>query len=292
MCYEYSQLEEKRKHGSLFFPFAVYRNLLPICFETFPIHWHKEMEIALVHSGSGYYTINQQEILVKKGDMIIMPPRTLHGMHAISSRREFHIETMVFDINMLVAAVSDACTVKYFAPLLQGKCNCIYVCADMQCEEYQMKIMKAYKEKEEGYELETKANLFLLFKRLFDLKVIVPNEITHKTPIIYEAMLVAIEYISTHYKESITLDEMSEVTGKSKYYLTRNFHKFTGMPCIEYINHYRLTMAAELLRESSRLIIDIAMEVGFDNISYFNKLFRSKFEVTPKAYRKMMEENK
>lgn len=63
------------------------------------------------------------------------------------------------------------------------------------------------------------------------------------------------------------------------------FKKYTGMTCVQYINIHRLELAADYLRTKNLPIMDIALEVGFDNISYFNKLFKAKYHATPKEYR-------
>ena len=58
---------------------------------------------------------------------------------------------------------------------------------------------------------------------------------------------------------------------------------------IEYLNNYRLTMASRLLVSSNSSIIAIAMESGFDNLSYFNRLFKKKYKITPSEFRKMYQ---
>ncbi|EKY23488.1 helix-turn-helix domain-containing protein [Clostridium celatum] len=65
----------------------------------------------------------------------------------------------------------------------------------------------------------------------------------------------------------------------------RFFKKHIGMTCIQYINNYRLEKASLLLNSTSKPIMDISLEVGFDNLSYFNKLFKNKYNLTPKEFR-------
>jgi AraC-like DNA-binding protein len=283
----YINLEEKVKHGSAFFPFVIYPSCYSSCGAGFPVHWHKEMEIGLVRSGEEVFQINQKEYVTRKGDIVLIPPETLHGLEP-RTKNKVQRDTLVFDLNLLISNTSDASSLKYIMPLLQGKCSCDYVFQDENAEALLMEIRQIFSQKKEGYELLVKGKLLFLFYRLFELGVIRTDERLEKVPIVYESMLDAMKYIASHYQGKITLDEIAKQTGKSKYYITRNFHKFTGMPCIEYINHYRLTMAANILMETNRLVIDIAMDVGFENISYFNKLFRKKFGVTPKEYRKEM----
>ena len=59
-----------------------------------------------------------------------------------------------------------------------------------------------------------------------------------------------------------------------------------GTGFTEYLNDYRLTMAARLLKSSDESILMIAEESGFDNLSYFNRIFKRKYGVSPGSYRK------
>ena len=58
-----------------------------------------------------------------------------------------------------------------------------------------------------------------------------------------------------------------------------------GMTCIEYINDYRLNIAANLLLTTRMRITEVAVSIGITNLSYFNRIFKKKFHLTPKEYR-------
>ena len=61
------------------------------------------------------------------------------------------------------------------------------------------------------------------------------------------------------------------------------------MPFIQYLNDYRLTRAGEYLKMTEENVTQIALKCGFENLSYFNRLFRRKFGVTPRQYREEQE---
>ena len=63
------------------------------------------------------------------------------------------------------------------------------------------------------------------------------------------------------------------------------FKRATGMPFVQYLKHYRLEKAAALLRETDRTILEIAMETGFDNLSYFTRSFKEKYGISPGKFR-------
>lgn len=63
------------------------------------------------------------------------------------------------------------------------------------------------------------------------------------------------------------------------------FKQYAGMPFIQYLNDYRLTRAGGFLQNTEESVTQIALKCGFENLSYFNRLFRRKFGVTPGQYR-------
>ncbi|MNO04942.1 Regulatory protein SoxS [compost metagenome] len=66
----------------------------------------------------------------------------------------------------------------------------------------------------------------------------------------------------------------------------RFFKSMTRQTPMDYVNSYRIRQAAEMLRVEDRKISDIALEVGFDNISYFIRVFRKMMKCSPSAFRK------
>ena len=63
------------------------------------------------------------------------------------------------------------------------------------------------------------------------------------------------------------------------------FKKNLGVSCIDYLISYRLRKATELLQHSSLSILEIASEVGFSNLSNFNRQFKKAYHMTPRQYR-------
>ena len=62
-----------------------------------------------------------------------------------------------------------------------------------------------------------------------------------------------------------------------------------GITCIDYINDYRLNIATNLLETTDIQVMEIANKVGISNVSYFNRIFKKKFNLTPKEYRKNLK---
>ncbi len=92
-------------------------------------------------------------------------------------------------------------------------------------------------------------------------------------------------YISLHYHEKITLSDISQTVYITPQHLCRFFKNMTTMRLMTYINHYRLQQARYLLVNTRLNITDIALMCGFDNISYFNRVFKNYFHCTPSSLR-------
>jgi AraC family transcriptional regulator len=85
--------------------------------------------------------------------------------------------------------------------------------------------------------------------------------------------------------ENISLSELASEVGLSPYHFARAFKKSVGMAPHQYQIHLRMQLAQSLLASSPLMIGEIAQKVGYNDLSYFTRLFRRRFGVTPRAYR-------
>ena len=84
----------------------------------------------------------------------------------------------------------------------------------------------------------------------------------------------------------ITIADAATEVGISQSHFMKYFKNTMGTSFIDYLNEYRLTMASRLLQSSDSSILAISEEVGYDNLSYFNRTFKKRYGMTPSAYRK------
>lgn len=95
------------------------------------------------------------------------------------------------------------------------------------------------------------------------------------------------DYINAHYAENITLDSLAQHTNYSKYYICKLFRKKVGINITDYIADVRIAQAKKMLLEGNIKIGEIAEKVGFNNPSYFHKIFKKTVGATPKEYMRM-----
>lgn len=100
----------------------------------------------------------------------------------------------------------------------------------------------------------------------------------------HQGVLRAKEYMKDHYTEQITLNDIADYSGYNPSYLSTLFRQSTGVPPLDYLNRVRIRQAKLLLASREFSISDVAMMVGFQNVSYFNKIFKRSTGQTPGAY--------
>ena len=96
-------------------------------------------------------------------------------------------------------------------------------------------------------------------------------------------------YVSEHYAEACSVEELAEGVNLSPNYLRKKFKEAAGQTILEYLTQVRLNKAAQLLRTSELKVKEVSVRVGYDNISYFTQLFSKRFGVTPNEYKKSSE---
>src|SRR5690625_592888 len=95
----------------------------------------------------------------------------------------------------------------------------------------------------------------------------------------------AVVYMNENYADQLSLDDIVDVSGLSKYHFTRLFHETVHSTPIQYLTKVRINKSIELLKNEALTIEHIAVQVGFSNGNYFNKVFRSALGMSPGKYR-------
>jgi AraC-like DNA-binding protein/ligand-binding sensor protein len=98
----------------------------------------------------------------------------------------------------------------------------------------------------------------------------------------------SINYIHEHYKQNITLEKVADHIGLNPSYFSTLFKKDTGENFSTYLLNLRIETAKQLLRNTNLPLVDIAIEAGFDNQSYFSYVFRKNTGISPRQYRQTL----
>ena len=91
-------------------------------------------------------------------------------------------------------------------------------------------------------------------------------------------------YIEENYRDG-ELTKLAGLLNYDMYWLSREIRKRTGRSYTELVQEKRLSQAAYLLRNTAMSVMDIGMAVGYDNTSYFHRIFQKQYRMTPRKYR-------
>jgi AraC family transcriptional regulator len=95
----------------------------------------------------------------------------------------------------------------------------------------------------------------------------------------------ALWFVESHFGRELTLEEIADACGVSRYHMSRVFAVTLGCPIMRYMRGRRLTEAARTLVEGSPDILSVALDVGYGSHEAFTRAFREQFGMTPEAVR-------
>lgn len=285
---EYQNYHEAKEHTSTDFPYNTYLCSIPLDFIQVPLHWHDEMELIVIKKGSGVVSVELHTEIVSAGDIVLILPGQLHS---ISQNAEEHMEyeNILLKSSMLIFGEEDLCAVQYIRPLMAGQLYLEpFITPELTWYSDAARCIREIDRlcdlRPQGYQLAVKG---FLFQFLFALvsnqknKDFVPKTKTKSL----QKMKTVLKFVEEHYPERISVQDMASLTFYSKSHFMKFFSQHMGMGFTEYLNDYRLTIASRLLASSDDTVLEIAAKTGFDNLSYFIRLFRRKFHITPGEYR-------
>jgi AraC-like DNA-binding protein len=93
------------------------------------------------------------------------------------------------------------------------------------------------------------------------------------------------QFIRDHCADPLTLDGLAARYDLNPSYFSRLFHREVGMPLVEFINRSRVQKSCQLLKRTDAGIVEIALAVGYNNLSHFNRSFRRFIGMTPREFR-------
>ncbi len=258
-------------------------------FVHFPKHTHNYIEVIYMCSGSTRHMINDEEVVLRQGELlflnqkatqeifpageddigvnfIILPEFFHYGLKMMESE-ENHLRDFIIDClkgdneasGYLHFKVADILPIQHLIE------NLIWTIINNQTNKRSI----------------NQATMGLLFLQLMNH---MDKMETDEKGTQQKFIAMVLSYIEEHYRDG-ELSELAEHLHYDLYWLSKEIKKRTGRTYTDLIQAKRLSQAGYLLHTTSMSVMDIALAVGYDNISYFHKIFYKKFGVTPRAYR-------
>lgn len=297
MKYSVQAENEIRKDGSKM-QYDIFKNHHKKKKLSVGVHTHTYFEVTLVTEGELIYWIPEHEqVVLHAGDVIFLPPHVIHQTHQPKQESDRGMRSIVVKFSPMFL---------YPMETTQSDVDCLLT-SPIFCEDFFVfrdgtpiaeelgAILRATLEEREregiGYELALRGRLTTLYTTLLRYcKCIIPTRpmgaegenATSSTREFYQIMV----YLRENYQYNISMQEVAEVFGMSYYHFSRFFKKLTNKKFNEYLLELRLNCAQKKLLEENKSISEVALECGFEYVSYFIQKFKAKNGMTPREFQR------
>jgi len=230
------------------------KNIVPLNIDRHIIKVH---ELTFLFSGKMTYFVNDEEFPMTSGDIIYVPAGSMR------QRKTGNIENNYISINFHSPDKID------FEPLIK---NCI---------NEELKILLDYLDAVYAHPFKTSPQKLALVLEAIIIQISDNIAISSTSQLATKI----IDYISTHFREKITLNDICQFTYFSPAYCENEFRKTVGKSIIHYLIDVRVSEAKKLLSETSISCSAIANMVGFEDANYFSRVFKKRTGISPLKYR-------
>ena len=237
-------------------------------------HWHENIEILYFH-GDASVICDREEYAVKDRDIAVIGSNALHASPRCGDTVH---DCLIIDSDFLSRNGIDISGLKFRCVVRDEKIEALFlhVCEEMKCAgsgdvfstaAVKAAILTLAVELCRGYSLADDGNKAR-----------------------GGAVKRAIGYIKSHFDEPLSVDAVASTVNVSKYYFCREFHSETGLTVVRYINNLRCREAQKLLCDEKYTISEIARMCGFENVSYFSRIYKQIIGETPTKTRSSQED--
>lgn len=262
-----------------------------------PYHFHPELELTLIISGTGKRFVGNQVSDFGPGDLVLLGENVPHCWQnnrdnllldedpSGSQALVIHFPREFLGANFLQKMEFQA--IKKLLEKAKSGLSIVGVTQDKIARE-----LLILKELDPFPRLISFLNiLHVLSTATADLHPIDQNDRGYDlSPTDLERINKVYAYVIANYTQEVHLDEVAHLANMTETAFCRYFKKTTQKTFVELVTEFRIKHACQLLRSSSKSIVEICFESGFGNLSHFNKQFKEWMKVPPLQYRKLAKE--
>jgi AraC-like DNA-binding protein len=252
-----------------------------------PLHRHSEYELNLMENGAGARRIIGHHLEETTGkELVLIGSGLNHSWQPYLCRSKKITETILhFHANLFSEEFLQRHQLKNIKILLSAAARGISFSPKTIAEITPLL-----------HDLRTKSgfeSILLLMQILNILSItppsaILPFEMKQETSCLHEDRIEKVlDYVRKHFSDPITLSQAAGVANMTEGSFSRFFKQRTGRTFVDCVNEIRIDYASRMLADSNNNIATIAFSAGFNNISNFNRIFKSKKNLTPTQYRKV-----
>lgn len=247
--------------------------------EYFRPHFHNYYEIFLMKKGEALHLINGEERKLIEGELLFIRDFDIHDYRALNGG-EFEFINLAFSketFNSLADYLGDGFPKE---KLLNISMPPSVILSKREKERLFFSMTDLSKADNKSM---IKLKSRMLTAQIFNSYFLNFTERSNEIPVWLE---ITVERMKNPKNFILGASRMYEISGKSREHLSRTIKRYYGVTVSEFINDLRLGYSASLLLTSNLSVVDIGYESGFENISWFYKIFEKKYGTTPYKYRK------
>lgn len=282
-------LKEKAVHGTALIPIAIHHlSYGPEEDNFFYLHWHYEFEFIAVLKGAVIYTVEEQEYCVMAGEGLFVHSNELHSARAYNGM-PCEACVVLFHPSLFGENKQGTAYSKFIYPVLNGK---MIFEKHLKSMQWHKKVIERIIEIDSIRDENISENELLLKSKLFEIWHLCYKNKAAEAPhrkdrrnYKLERMQPVLDFIHSNYKDELSLNTLARILPMSEGQFSHAFKEVINTPPIAYVLRYRILQSCTLLIETDWKIADIAKNVGFNNISYFNREFIKAVGCSPGRYR-------
>lgn len=256
--------------------------LLPFIFHTdtvnstyFPPNWHENIELLLCLSGQGYVKCDTETLDFTPGTLVVINSNVLHSVH---STDEVVYRCLIIGNTFCKESGLDMTKIRLQNSLRDDHVSALYTAVVDAIGQHQ-----AYPQQHSIARV--RCALLALLIQLCERYTADDEKAENAVSPSVDRVKHTILYIKNHLSEKLTLDDIAQHVGISKYHLSREFKVLTGQTVFEMVNLIRCKEAKRLIMNGAS-VSEAASACGFENISYFSRCFKQRFGTLPSQYKK------
>lgn len=255
-------------------------------YEDYPAHWHAPLEIIM--PTENIYTVNccDRNFELRENDIIIICPCCIHKLYAPEKGRRIIFQP---DLSVLRDIREIETVLSILSPVI--------VVTPEEFPEIHPQIQSLILEIKDEYLKNSSLAEASIYGKLLSILVLIGRNYTENTKKFdvtnnkqqeyTEKFMYICDYISAHCTENLTLDDIANIAGFSKFHFTRLFKQFTNVSFYKFLNQKRIANAEKLLANPEYTITDVALNSGFSSLSSFIRMFKIIKNCTPTEFRSM-----
>ena len=258
-------------------------------FIHFPAHTHNYIEVIYMYCGSTQHIVDGVSIELLQGELVFLNQNAVQeispaGIDDIAVN--FIILPEFFDYALIMMGEEENLVRNFVIDCLRGKKESSsflhFKVADiLPIQNLVENLIWTIMNKQPNNRSINQATMGLLFLQLMNhLDRVEINQTVEDQKLV----LSVLGYVEEHYREG-DLAELAKELHYNVFWLSKEIKKRIGKTYIELIQEKRLNQAAYLLQHTRMSVTDIGMAIGYDNLSYFHRIFQKKYGETPRKYR-------